>query len=238
MAAGFKSYTAGGVTAIDSDFRSYALVGEEVYTGAAKHTGWLIPCAEDEILVLSEANIPIHVYGYRNKHLIVCCLFNRDNAGKPIWTPPVIKICRFSYKPPVKKGLFNVYTESGDLAFTSGQLMLRPFRQITYNDGRWDMGRDTVWGKVQFPNTRRLGILLTPTGWYEDSSDVGSIFHPRPDDYVEVFVWYGYKLHGNTIEFDTSDEMQSGSWSVGGYPVYSHKVDSLYGTNNLMLVYL
>ncbi|MFC2305556.1 MAG: hypothetical protein ACFNKE_00215 [Neisseria elongata] len=137
MTFGIISYTEQGAVSIDSEIKGFALTGIETYTAtvdaAYRKTGWEIRKAADEILVLGEST---HLVAVRSidvdAEIMLVGVLDSYMSKQERWTSPrppqqaSIKIYRFSSRVPTKKGVLNIYTDDGHLAFTSAQPMLRP----------------------------------------------------------------------------------------------------------------
>lgn len=236
MTTRFKSYTSNGILSIDSDFRGYALVGIEKYTGTAGFPSWAIPCAADEILVLAESSHPTYVHSYRNGVMLVFTIADSDRLAGSVIHTANITIYRFSYKRPTKKGLFNVYTEDGDLAFTSAQPMLRPFRYLQYvEEGNAPPPGYAV--RKSFTDVERFGVVLSPSFRYTESQDVGSYFGHSEDDWQEFYTYCGFIVSGKDL-IVSSFWTQMQEWTIGGYKASMNTGVAPYNTNKILMVYL
>lgn len=236
MKTGFKSYTKDGVVSIDSNFKGFAFTKKEVHTRTAVYPGWIIKQEPDEVLVLGASSHPTLVMGYSGGKWVVACGVPKLPGERREQITANIEIYRFSSKPPAPGVGLNIYTNTGEIAFTSQRKMLRPFRYFPVGkEYRWwdanylsaqdSAGNPEINKQLEIPAGNKVGLVLWPSRTF---SALGSGW----------LTFCGYKIGEKVISrnwFPVYEPIDCGDTKINAWLDYE---DTYIQVNEGLLVYL
>lgn len=202
MAYGFRSKNNQNIIAIDSNFKSFVLISEQVYHSENKSSHlFSIPYSENEMLVLTNMSHHLSVVYMKNGSIGLARSGRYFNYQLPAHTV-TFTLQRYSTRPPTKRGVFNIYTPQGDLAFSTANRMLRPID--VWNLDAHELMIHNKSGEQIIANrifNTSVGVVLTPN---DATTDVYPNDGADERDYMVQLI-RSFRAYGNQVSLSHTE---------------------------------